>query len=275
MSDGRTLTGEVTVTGIPSRAQAFALVFTKGDGTVRRHDTEAARPVAGRFRIAVPLEGRDSADLRAGRWRVGLAVSAGRDARTLPLRSLGFDDDDERGPTLANPRSPVSGRRYRPGADKAGTFILTAKAYAPHAEVDRVTVRDTAVDIAGRLIGKGVRDVSGATTVVLQQTTSGERREVPGRVTKRAFFFSIPGHVLRHDGRRTIWSATLQVKGTAPQALRKRLSDVRDLGEVIRYPAATLPDGTKVVPGYASDGSLELTVTPPPPGQAGSQESPA
>lgn len=263
MLDGRTLTGELRLSGVPRSTRGLALVFTKADGTSRRYEL----PAAGSrdqmpLRIAVPLEGSASPDLRPGRWRVGLDVKAGTRNRVLPVR--GHWNDDERGPTLWNPRSPVTGRRYRPVMDRHGNLALTAKAYAPHAEVDRFTVAASTVEITGRRIGKGIRDATGAATVVVRDRASGQERELPATLRRRTFVVSFPLERIASEDAST-WSATLHAPGGPPLSLKKRLSDLRDLPGIIRYPAAELPTGARLVAAYAADGVLILSVTAPPP----------
>ena len=274
--DGRTLTGVAVIHGVRARdCTELLVVATRAEGG--RRVALAGTPVERNGRltasVAVPLESPDGLQLRKGEWRVTLAYRTRRGAQRPIPTTAGTLPAGRRSPTVANPRSPGTGRRYRPSIDAAGNLVVKVMRFPTHAEVERVQVRGTELALAGRIIGSAKlarRAARAEVWVVVIRAGGGQRRRFPARVAGGAFTATIPLQRLRFTDDAD-WVVRLRIGSAKPLVVRRVLTDLREPAAVYQYPVARLRGRRRMTATYGANTALLLQGRrlPPP------QEAPA
>ena len=270
--DGRTLTGEVHLRGVkPSDFAALLLVAERAEGGRKTAalDTPVERNGLLSVPLAVPLDSGDGVDLRRGEWRLSVEGRTARGAsRPIPTTGTVLPAG-RRSPAVWNPRSPVTGRRYRPCADDDGHLLLRVVRFPSHAEVERVQLNGTQLSITGRLVGSSKlarRAERGDVVMVLVRVGAKQRRRFPARVTGGHVSALIPLERLRFT-EDTEWVIRLRVAKAKPLVVRRVLTDLREPASVHRYPVARLRGRRRITATYNAKNALILQGRRLPPRQ--------
>lgn len=261
--DGRTLTGLAVIGGLREKDHSnVLLVASRADG--KRRLTAIGPPVVRQGQLtvplAVPLEGPGGLDLRKGEWRLTLAYrTAGGAQRPIPTMGTTLARG-RRSPTVWNPRSPGTGRRYRPSVAGDGTLLVKVMRFPSHAEIEHVQVRGTELSVAGRIIGSPKlaqrAERAGAVLVVIR-AGGGQRRRFPARVAQGSFSGTIPLHRLRFT-EDADWVVRLRIGNTKPLVVRRVLTDLREPAAVHRYPIARLRGRRRITTTYGDKAAMLL-----------------
>ena len=268
--DGRTLTGLAVVAGLRSRRASYlVLVAERTDGASRTIDLGQGVPAGGRLTIplAVPLEDETGLDLRRGLWRLRLASrSIGGALRPIPATGTAARDR-RASPTLVNPRSPRTGRRYRPKITAEGDVTVQVVRYPTHAEVERVHVDGAELRVSGRIVGSAKiarRGERGGAVVVLSRPGTKRRQRFPATVTRDGFAVTIPLNRLRF-GDSGEWVVRLRIGSAKPLVVRRALTDLRSPAAAHRYPVARVRRRGRVTTTYSDNTALVLRARRLPP----------
>ena len=274
--DGRTLTGLAVIGGVREKDHSSVLlVANREDGKRRLTSLGPAVLRQGQLTIplAVPLEGPGGLDLRKGEWRLALAYrTAGGAQRPIPTMGTTL----ARGrpaPTVWNPRSPGTGRRYRPSVDGDGNLIVKVVRFPTHAEVEDVRLRGTELSLAGRIIGSpklARRAERAGAVLVVVRAGGGQRRRFRARVVDGTFSATIPLHRLRFT-EDADWVVRLRIGNAKPLVVRRVLTDLREPAAAHRYRVAQLRGRRRITTTYGEKTALLLQGRRLPP----SQETPA
>ena len=261
--DGRTLTGLAVIGGLREHDRAnVLLVARRSDGKQRTTAIGPPNQRQGQLTIpfAVPLEDAGGLDLRRGEWRLALAYrTAGGAQRPIPTMGT-ILARGRRSPAVWNPRSPRTGRRYRPSVDDDGNLLLTVVRFPTHAEVERVRLSGTQLSIEGRIVGspKLARRAERADVAVAVVRVDGtQRRRFPARVSDGTFSASIPLGRLRFT-QDAEWVVRLRIGKAKPLVVRRVLTDLREPAAVYRYPVARLRGRRRVTTTYDDKTALLL-----------------
>jgi hypothetical protein len=273
--DGRTLTAAAVLRGVRAKGCTDLLVVARREEGGRRV-ASVGMPVARdghlALSVAVPLEGPGALDLRKGEWRLALEYRTSRGGqRPLPTTAT-LMPSGRRSPAAWNPRSPGTGRRYRPSVDAQGNLVVRVVRFPTHAEVERVQVADRRVHVSGRIVGaaKLARRAERADVRLVVVSVDGkQRRRFAAQVTGGVFTAAIGLRRLRFT-QDTEWVVRLRVGNAKPLVVRRVLSDLRDPAALHRYPVARLRGRRRIATTYTDKGGLLLqgrTLPPRPGGQ--------
>lgn len=200
------------------------------------------------------------APMESGRWKVRLRLREGRRSRTLPLLlvepPVPYD-----GPTKPMNASPVTGARYRIGRSVTGNVRIVASSARPGAEVVKVHLAHSGIQVDFRLVGAQV------TGAWVEFAASGRRlRQEVRELTPDTWRVDVPlAEMTPHKARPEHWDITLCSEGGRRMRLGRRLHDVRNPLRVfaMRGGAITPRDRAPLMvqPRYTPAGNLRVTCT--------------
>ena len=259
--DGRTLSGHGVLRGAPplAKERPLSIVLTPAKrfwrGRARlptmidlRTDGDVAM-----FRFAAHLEDPDGPALRRGLWRVTLNVRPARgSARRVALS--GELAPDAGGPVRMNPRSPVTGVRYRPGTSDDAITLNVSKP-PDHAEVDAVIVVERVITVAGRLFGN--HDAA-PSRLRLESSDADSVRRVPVKVQNGGFSAEIPTDASMVIANGVTWTVAMECDGGPEIRVARILTDVSERNDVFRYPLVVFENGHTVRPAFGASGAFVL-----------------
>ncbi|MEV8451532.1 hypothetical protein AB0467_06745 [Streptomyces sp. NPDC052095] len=198
--------------------------------------------------------------LTPGRWKIRLRLSQGL-RRTLPLLLVDLPVPYG-GPTRPMEASAATGARYRLGRSVTGNARVTFSPSQPSAEVVRVQVSHSHVEVAFRVVG-GEPEAPWAEFVA-----SGRRLEADvERSAEGLWQVTAPLHLMapRRD-RAEQWDLVLCSDNLRDMRLGRRLHDVRNPGRVFAYrQTAVTPAGRHpmlVLPRYTPAGNFRIQCSP-------------
>lgn len=261
--DGRTLTGLAVIHGVRvGDCAAVLLVAERADGgrRVAILGTPVERNGQLTVAVAVPLESADGLELRKGEWRLTLAYRTRRGGqRPIPTTAATLPAG-RRSPTVWNPRSPRTGRRYRPSIDAGGNLIVKVMRFPTHAEVEHVQVHGAELSLGGRIIGSpklARRAERAGAVVIVIRAGGGQRRRFPARVAQGSFWATIPLHRLRFT-EDADWVVRLRIGNSKPLVVRRVLTDLREPAAAHPYPVARLRGRRRITTTYGDRTALLL-----------------
>ncbi|MFD9903374.1 hypothetical protein [Streptomyces sp. NPDC059063] len=196
--DGRTLNVHATFPGAlmtAARQPSVELSLCQGDVDHRGVlSVEAGSGGTVTVSGLVPLEG-PVPFLSSGRWSLGLVVSGRTLLRARSVTRVRLAPPARRalpdGPTTSVPASTVTGRRYVPGAVD-GLCVLDVRDASPRADVTRVRLGFTSLDVEGRLIGAGRRPGAVLRARLVPRTGKARLDDVPVPHDGTSFRFRFP-----------------------------------------------------------------------------------
>ncbi|MFJ6913381.1 hypothetical protein ACIQUX_05395 [Streptomyces sp. NPDC101133] len=200
--------------------------------------------------------------LRSGRWKVRLRVKKGLRRRSLSLLLLDMPKPYG-GPTRPMDASAATGTRYRLGRSVTGSVRVTCSPAPPSAEVVRVQMSHSGIDIVFRVVGGEPR------APWAEFVASGSRRleaEVD-ELDDGLWHVSAPLHLMapRRD-RAEQWDVVLCSDNLRDMRLGRRLHDVRNPKRVfaMRETAVTSVGRTPmlVLPRYTPAGNFRIQCSP-------------
>ncbi|MEU6882278.1 hypothetical protein [Streptomyces sp. NPDC046712] len=207
--------------------------------------------------LGAELGGAPVAD---GRWKVRLRLRQGRRSRTLPLLlvepPVPYD-----GPTKPMQASPVTGARYRVGRSVTGNVRIVAAAARPGAEVVKVHIAHSGIEVDFRLLGTEVTDPWA------EFTASGRRlRQDVRPAGPDTWRVTVPlDEMTPRKARPEHWDVAVCSQTTRRMRLGRRLHDVRNPLRVFAMRSiAVTPRGQApmiVQPRYTPAGNLRVTCT--------------
>ncbi|MFF9454044.1 hypothetical protein [Streptomyces flaveolus] len=199
--------------------------------------------------------------LRSGRWKIRLRVKKGLRRRALSLLLLDMPKPYG-GPTRPMDASVVTGARYRLGRTVTGSARVTCSPAPPSAEVVRVQMSHSGVEIVFRVVG-GEPEAPWAEFVA-----SGSRLEAEvGELDDGLWHVSAPLHLMvPRRGRPEQWDVVLCSDNLHDMRLGRRLHDVRNPKRVfaMRETAVTPAGRTPmlVLPRYTPAGNFRIQCSP-------------
>ncbi|THA64883.1 hypothetical protein E6P78_18920 [Streptomyces sp. A0958] len=199
--------------------------------------------------------------LTPGRWKIRLRLSRGARRRALPLLLVDLPVPYG-GPTRPMEASAATGDRYRLGRSVTGSAQVTFSRPQPSAEVVRVHVTHSQVDVTFRVVGGEPQAPS------VEFVASGRRLEAGvERFDGGLWQVSVPLHLMapRRD-RAEQWDLALSSDNLRTMRLGRRLHDVRNPGRVFAYrQTAVTPVGLHpmlVLPRYTPAGNFRIQCSP-------------
>ncbi|MFE6761687.1 hypothetical protein [Streptomyces sp. NPDC057689] len=199
--------------------------------------------------------------LTPGRWKIRLRLSHGLRRRALPLLLVDLPVPYG-GPTRPMEASAATGDRYRLGRGVTGSAQVTFSRPQPSAEVVRVHVTHSQVDVTFRVVGGEPEAPS------VEFVASGRRLEASAeRHGEGLWQVSAPLHLMAPlRDRAEQWDLVLSTDNLRTMRLGRRLHDVRNPGRVFAYrQTAVTPVGRHpmlVLPRYTPAGNFRIQCSP-------------
>ncbi|TRV76856.1 hypothetical protein FKN01_17520 [Streptomyces sp. 130] len=231
------------------RHTADAKVYTDHDGGVAMD--------------AAILLGQDVSGLplTPGRWKIRLRLSQRTRRRALPLLLVDLPVPYG-GPTRPMEASAATGDRYRLGRSVTGSAHIMFSRPQPSAEVVRVHVTHSHVDVTFRVVGAEPETPS------VGFVASGRRLEADAeRLDEGLWQVFVPLHLMSPlRDRAEQWDLVLSSGNLRDMRLGRRLHDVRNPGRVFAYrQTAVTPVGRRpmlVLPRYTPAGNFRIQCSP-------------
>ncbi|MFD7296201.1 hypothetical protein ACFV9W_23195 [Streptomyces sp. NPDC059897] len=231
------------------RRTAPARVYTDHDGAVAMD--------------AAILLGQEVGGLAVdtGHWDIRLRLSEGARRKSLSLLLVDMPKPYG-GPTRPMQVSGVTGARYRLGRTVTGSARLECSPPSPMAEVVRIAVSHSEVEVFFRVVGAEPRGTR------VEFVASGRRLEEPvDRLDDGLFRVAAPLHRMTPRGDRPEqWDVVLRADGLPAMRLGRRLHDVRNPTRVfaVRESAVTGRDRTPLLvqPRYTPAGNFRIKCSP-------------
>jgi hypothetical protein len=195
-----------------------------------------------------------------GSWRVAVVLRSDGAERLVRLRGRLRTADSGDGPTITDPSCARTGTRFTPKVSSSGLCLISVTPPAPSAEVTRLKVKASGIEIEGRLVGLG--PVPGV--IVRFKTGGGAAHQTIAATDGTVFRARIPLAEMAPDGasKERVWDVFADVEGHGPLRVGRHLHDLRDPRRTLRLPqrAVAPPIGglVRVRPYYTGAGDLSV-----------------
>lgn len=259
--DGHTLNLQAALPPLGELAGVTAeVVFRRG----RREHRAPATLRAGLVEAAVvlgALPGRLPLDVGGWRVRVVLTRPSGRRHRLAVHRLT--PPPQHRGPTIADPRCPDTGARFRAAVSALGACRIVVRPARAGAEVARLAVEPGRAEIVGRLIATGP---AGGAVAEFRRHGDGAVRTAPVVVRDGLFHVETPlTGMVPAPGAEDVWEVRVRLPGGGRVPVGRFLHDLASVRRTLRgYERQMLVPGVPLFhlrPQYSHAGRLTLTFT--------------